>query len=507
MQFLRVCRICLQLHVQKSRVMQQQFSSGNSTKYAKHLSSKLVTPRVQFRLRNIHISNAFRWVKQQSFSSSSLYTPTSEGDHVPFILNPEIEFKRLFSDLSELERNVSARGQKVNLTNLVLLWKELQLFEQDKIRIEGEKSEVNKRSKQLNKSGKGTKEQKDELQQLGRTLRENVRLINKSIATLSDEFYPAALKLPNDLHPDVPRGSTPKVLETFGADKQEESTADKSTGWTSNELIQESLPTVHAGSAFLNHEAALMELALMQWASQELIQQGFVPFSCPAMFKSIALEAIGLNPDSSNEIYAIETQENVQYLTGASPMAFIAYYMMSVMEMEDLPYRGFTVGRSYDSLKDSDKFDGLHNNFQTQKVELCGVCENSDIASNALFTQFLRTATDLLVKLPLHYRLTSVPSARLLPSMHLKYAIEVWIPNIAEFVEVGCAYSCTDYISRRVKMRYPAIPTQSAAQSRQRNFLHTVHCTALDTSVLLAALLPAQQVPDVLERHMPQSQT
>ncbi|XP_022089117.1 serine--tRNA ligase, mitochondrial-like isoform X2 [Acanthaster planci] len=436
--------------------------------------------------------------------SSALYTPLSEADHVPFVLKPEIDFDGIFGDLSELEKNLDARGHKVNVSKLISLWGKLQKFEQEKSCIEDRRSKVNEDIKRLRKKG-GAKEQKDKLQQMGKSLREELRQINFSIASLSDEFYPAVLKLPNKLHPAVPCGSMLKILETFGTDKEEKS--DKPKEQSPNIFLTESHPMSHGGYAYLEHEAALLELALTQWVKQQLLDQGFTPLSCPAMYKSIALESLGLDPDNSNETYAIETHENVQYLAGVSSLAFVAYFMMSVVEASDLPYRCFTVGRSYKQHQESTYFEGLQESFQSQRVELFGVCENTEAASNALFNQFLSTARGLLSLLPLHGRIVEVPSARLLPSMYRKCAIEVWIPDAGKFVEVASVSNCTDYISRRVKMRYPAIPSQKAAQSRQRNFPHTVHCTALDTSVILAALLPSvhQQLPEVLKPYLPQA--
>ncbi|XP_038046331.1 serine--tRNA ligase, chloroplastic/mitochondrial-like [Patiria miniata] len=509
MRMLRTCILCLRNHLPKigaqNGLCHRQFASGISAESTGRFPPSCFLNQKLSSFSNRHASdNSKAQLFKPRHFSSALYTPLSEADHAPFVLKPEIDFEGMFEDLGELEKNLEARGHKFNVSKLLSLWEQLQSFEQEKSCIEERRANVNEDIKQLKKKG-GAKKQRDKLQQLGKSLREELRHVNSSIASLSDEFYPTALKLPNKLHPAVPHGSTPKILETFGADREEK--ALKSAEFPERSFMTKSHPMSHAGYAYLEHDAALMELALTQWATQELLQQGFTPFTCPAMYKSLALESLGLEPESNNETYAIETNENVQYLAGVSPLNFIAYFMMSVLEVADLPYRCFTVGRSYNNHLESTHFEGLHKSFQTQKVEMCGVCENTEAASSALFTQFLSTAKGLLSNLPLHYRIVEVPSAHLLPSMYRKCAIEVWIPDAGTFSEVTSVSSCTDYISRRVKIRYPAMPSQTAAQSRKRNFPCTVHCTALDTSTILAALLPCahQQLPEVLKLHMPQA--
>ena len=53
------------------------------------------------------------------FSSSALFTPPEEGEHVPFVLKPEIDFNTILRERGKFEESVQARridGVDINKT-------------------------------------------------------------------------------------------------------------------------------------------------------------------------------------------------------------------------------------------------------------------------------------------------------------------------------------------------------------------------------------------------------
>ncbi|XP_041472553.1 serine--tRNA ligase, mitochondrial-like, partial [Lytechinus variegatus] len=417
------------------------------------------------------------------FSSTSLYTPSSEGEHVPFVLKPELDFNTIMLEEEKFKKSIEAREIKgINISEMISIWNEVCNLEEQKNEMERKRKALNTRAKQLSKQ-KGEAGTKEKIQLEGRKIREEVKRVNSTLNDLMNRLYPLALALPNHLHNAVPIGEENIEKESFGG---------KLTSPASQEqhpCLSVHNPMVHPGYQYTEGDLVLKEYDLISSVSSHLTSNGFTRFSMPDMYKPITMEALGLNPENSNESYVVQTSENIMHLAGTSPMGFLAYYMMSVLEASDLPQRSFAVGRHYNASKESSNFEGLHNQFQDSRGEIFGVSEGTEDASNALLFQYLDMLIDLILTFDIPFRTVEVSSRNLLPCMHRMMSVEVWLPSEENYVEVANVCNCTDFISRRLKIRYPINPRESAVQSRKRSFVHTIHGTALKPSVLLSALL------------------
>ncbi|XP_072014677.1 serine--tRNA ligase-like [Amphiura filiformis] len=428
--------------------------------------------------------------------SSYLFTPSAEGEHAAFIMKPEIDFETLRIKMKEMEDSVKFRSMDVNVEVVISMWDEIQQMEEQKKQLENERKKI-----KFRKGDKVSDEDMKKAKAQGRALREELRTVNSRISELTDQLYPMALRLPNFLHGDVPLGTDPVELESFTGHGGELKTVRFGK--------QESHELAHPGFVYLEDEGALLEQALLRWAAHQLNKKGFIRFSSPDKFKPIALEALGLDPDGTNQTYAVKTNEDSTYLTGASPIAFAAYFMMTVVDATNLPQRCYTVGKHYNSKNDTGRFDGFHNSFQTNKVEVCGLSEESIATSDMIFRQYVSLLKDLYSELPLKCRLLEIPSSQLLPSMYRKCTLEIWLPKTAEYVEAASVYSCTDYISRRLKIRHIGEGEDLTKHKSNRRFVHTVHGQFIDTGVLIEAFQQLAEdtnemcIPGTIMSYMP----
>lgn len=417
------------------------------------------------------------------FLSTSLYTPPEAGEKVPIVLKPDLDFDAILRDRDQFEESVRARNMKgVDIPKLVSIWEQVRQLEEEKSSLEGKKKALNKRAKELSKQ-KTDSATKERVQEEGRRIREAVKGVNNSLNDLMSSLYPLALSLPNLLHIEVPIGDVNRVIESVGVGERPTGAVPQHSCLSTEHAL------VHPGFAYTQGDLVLREQELLSTVSSQLTSCGFTRYSMPDMYKPIAIEALGLSVEDSNETYAIETSESTMHLAGTSPMGFLAYYMMSVLEASDLPHRCFAVGRHYNAMAESSEFRGLHHQFQESRVELFGVSDGREAASDALLSQYVHILREIVSGFGIPFRIVEVSSSKLLPCMHRMTALEVWMPSVQSYVEVGNVCSCTDFISRRLKIRYPANPRESAVQSRKRNFAHTIHGTALKSSVLLSALL------------------
>ena len=114
-----------------------------------------------------------------------------------------------------------------------------------------------------------------------------------SIHDLQEE----ALKLPNKTHPDSPIGNESKnrVVRTGGVKKQSKVVKSHLEIGEEFDLLDFQNASKVTGNKFvyLKNEAALMELALVNWALNFVHKKGYIPITTPDIAKSTAVAACG----------------------------------------------------------------------------------------------------------------------------------------------------------------------------------------------------------------------
>ncbi|KAJ8039401.1 Serine--tRNA ligase, mitochondrial [Holothuria leucospilota] len=372
---------------------------------------------------------------------------------------------------------------------MINIWKEVKALEMKREVIESARTKNRAKAKELSKLkvASDSAEVRSHREE-GKQLRADLKEVTSAINSCHDKLYPLALALPNWIHPDVPLGSKNKVLKEHQPSKEVEF-YKISRSKNKEKLISTEHSLVHRGSCYLVDEAANLEQTLLEAGDEFLTKRGFTQMSCPDMVKPFALDALGQGYRDLNEAYFIETREKEMNLTGLSPLSFYAYYMMSVLETRDLPERCFAIGRSYNASLESTDFKGLHHHNQSSQVQYFCLFENSLQEEAALFCQFSNHLVDFYTQLGVPFRVVDTASENLLPSVYRRRAIEVWLASINEYREVAFLSSCSDFVSRRLMMKYPQDPKKAAVESRDRNFAYSLHGTVLNCNVLMDHLI------------------
>ncbi|XP_071821159.1 uncharacterized protein [Apostichopus japonicus] len=418
-----------------------------------------------------------------SKSSPGIFTPASKGVEVPFVIKPDLNLDVCFgSQLDDLKLSIQARKQNADLTEMIKVWKNVQELEEMRAKIETDRRKNRTRAKDLSKKkimtdSKDVKGQREE----GKRLREDLKKVNAEINSLLDRLYPLALSLPNQLHPDVAIGTKNRII----TDSQKTFSEKRLMTGKRDESISEEHPLVQEGTCYLQADAPHTEQRILDIAEDFLTQKGFTPLSCPDMVKQYALDALGQDFREQREAFFVDTKESEMCLTGLSPLSFYVYYMMSVLESNDLPERCFSIGRSYNANYVSEEFKGLHQQYQGNQVQFLCLFENSYQEEEAFYSNLLETLTEFYTNLGITFRVVEIASENLLSSVYRQNAIQIWLPSIQNFVDVGHLTSCCDFVSRRLMIKYPAKPTQTAAESRIRKYPYSIHGTMVKCNVLL----------------------
>lgn len=256
-----------------------------------------------------------------------------------------------------------------------------------------------------------------------------------------------------------------------------------------------------SGSRFgyVKGKLALLEFALVRYAMDTAIEQGFIPVVPPVMVGERAMGAMGYLDRSSDEIYHFAA-DNL-YLVGTAEQSVGPMHMDEVFEASDLPRRYIAFSSCFRREAGSYGKDtrGILRVHQFDKVEMVSFTlpEHSDEEHKLL----LSIEQKLMKGLGLHYHVLNICSGDLGDPAARKYDIEAWIPSENKFRETHSTSTTTDFQSRRLNVRYK----RSAAGKTEHGYVHMLNGTAFAIGRTLIAIIENYQqkdgsikVPDVL---------
>jgi seryl-tRNA synthetase len=401
------------------------------------------------------------------------------------ILFKQIDFHYLKDNFQLTQENIRNRKCEVDLHKVITLQGKMEQLQTNAkwLRIERNKLA------DLAKKDKG-----EETRTRGKEIRLKLQQCEQELKECEIEMLDEANKIPNRTHPDVPVGGeeAAKMLKESGS-KPEFGFPIKDHVALSSELdlINFEAASRCTGNNFcyLKNEAALMELALMQWSVQKAISKGFTPISTPDLVRRVTAEACGFQPREANtQTYNVEGFDLSLVATAEIPLA--GYYMNCILAAEHLPIRMVAFGHCFRA--ESGSFGlrdrGLYRLHQFTKVELFALCAPEQ--SESLHQEILDIQEEIFSALGLHYRVMDMPTEDLGAPAYRKFDIEAWMPGRGSYGEVSSTSNCTDYQSRRLNICY------KSPDGGRRSFVHTVNGTACAIPRTLLAVLETHQQSD-----------
>ncbi|MCW4008412.1 MAG: serine--tRNA ligase [Candidatus Bathyarchaeota archaeon] len=259
-----------------------------------------------------------------------------------------------------------------------------------------------------------------------------------------------------------------------------------------------------AGSRFfyLKREGALLDMALMNFAIEEMAKKGYVPIQPPYLMRREAYEGVTALSDFEDVLYKIENEDLYLIATSEHPMA--AMFMNEVLKEEELPLKLVGISACFRKEAGAHGKDtrGIFRTHQFNKIEQFVFCTPED--SWELHEELVRNAEELMQKLGLPYRVVNVCTGDIGTVAAKKYDIEVWMPAQNAYREVVSCSNCTDYQARRLGIRY-----REKEGAPPKGFVHTLNSTAIATGRTIVAILENFQqedgsvvVPKVLRKYM-----
>ena len=202
---------------------------------------------------------------------------------------------------------------------------------------------------------------------------------------------------------------------------------------------------------FLTGVGALLQLAMLQMAIQQAVENGFTPSITPSLVRPEAMEGTGFLGAHATEVYRLEADD--LYLVGTSEVPLAAYHANEILDL-DQPRRFAGWSSCYRREAGSHGKDvrGILRVHQFDKVEMFSFCRPEQAAEE--HERLLAMEEEMLAKVEIPYRVIDVAAGDLGSSAARKFDCEAWVPSQNRYREVTSTSNCTTYQARRLNIRF-----------------------------------------------------
>jgi len=259
-----------------------------------------------------------------------------------------------------------------------------------------------------------------------------------------------------------------------------------------------------AGARFfyLRRDAVLLDMALVNFALEEIAKKGFTPIEPPFLMRRRPYEGVVALSDFEDVLYKVEGEDLYLIATSEHPMA--AMFMDEVLKAEDLPLKLVGVSTNFRKEAGAHGKDtrGIFRTHQFNKVEQFVFSRPE--GSWAIHEELIGNAEELVQKLGLAYRVVNVCTGDMGTVAAKRYDVEAWMPAQNAYREIISCSNDTNYQARRLNIRY-----REKEGAAPKGFVHTLNSTALATGRTIVAIIENYQqkdgsvvVPEALRKYM-----
>lgn len=414
-----------------------------------------------------------------------------------------IDLKDLRERPEIYKRNNKEKGRDVKIVDKVLhvdqKWRHLKL-QGDKLR-----AERNKISESINQAKKKKKNFKDLISK-AQDIPKKLKELEEEEARVYKQLQQYLYEIPNLLHEKVPPGKSEKdnVVRKISGKKTKLTFKPRNHVDLLEQLdladFDASAKVIGSGFYYLKNDLALLNRALINFATDVIIKKGYEYIEPPLMVNKKVAAAAGDLTAFKDALYKIEGQN--AYLIPTAEHAILGMLSDKTIPEEKLPLKFFGYSMCFRKEIGSHGINekGLWRTHQFNKIEQFIFCKPKD--SWKLYEELRKNSEEIMKKLKLPYRITEASSGDIGDWKARSEDIEVWRPTTKDYGEVTSLSNCTDYQARDLNIR-------GVNKHGERYILHTLNNTALATSRIMVAIIENFQqkdgsikIPAVLQKYM-----
>ncbi len=253
------------------------------------------------------------------------------------------------------------------------------------------------------------------------------------------------------------------------------------------------------GFYYLLGDVARLHEAMLAYARDYMIEQGFTYCIPPFMIHSDVVTGVMSFPEMEAMMYKIEGED--LYLIGTSEHSMIGRFKDQMIKKADLPIKMTSYSPCFRKEGGSHGLEerGLYRVHQFEKQEMIVLCEPEE--SMNYYEQMWKYTVEIFRNLDVPVRQLECCSGDLADLKVKSCDIEAWSPRQQKYFEVGSCSNLGDAQARRLGIR--------VKDEKGNYFLHTLNNTCLATPRGLIAVIENNynedgsiNVPKVLQPYM-----
>jgi len=253
------------------------------------------------------------------------------------------------------------------------------------------------------------------------------------------------------------------------------------------------------GFYYLLGDIARLHEAMIAYARDYMVKQGFTYAIPPFMIHSSVVTGVMSFPEMEAMMYKIEGED--LYLIGTSEHSMIGRFQGQLIKEEQLPIRMTSYSPCFRKEGGSHGLEerGLYRVHQFEKQEMIVLCEPED--SMKYYEDMWRYTVEVFRNLDIPVRQLECCSGDLADLKVKSCDIEAWSPRQQKFFEVGSCSNLGEAQARRLGIRVKS--------EKGNHLIHTLNNTVLASPRGLIALLENNynedgsiNIPKVLQPYM-----
>jgi seryl-tRNA synthetase len=359
--------------------------------------------------------------------------------------------------------------------------------------------ELNELRQSQNEMAKSIGRERDEetrkrLIEESRAMKERIPEKEAELASVEERLREELLKIPNMTHPDSPIGRDDSEnveirswgeIPAFGFDPKDHVEIGETL-----EIIDFDAGAKVAGSKFyfLRGDAVLLELGLIRYAMDILMELGYQLTITPDLARDEALVGTGFIPRGpETQIYSVEDSD--LSLVATAEITLAGQHADEILDEGDLPLRYAGLSHCFRTEAGSHgrASRGLYRVHQFTKVEMFAFTTPEQ--SEGIHDEMVEIEERIFQGLGLPYRVVDICTGDLGGAAYRKYDLEAWMPGRGAYGEITSTSNTTDYQARRLQIRY-------RRDGGRPHLLHTLNGTAIAVSRALIPILENYQQED-----------
>ncbi|MFT4532251.1 MAG: seryl-tRNA synthetase [Candidatus Saccharimonadales bacterium] len=356
------------------------------------------------------------------------------------------------------------------------------------------------------KNGRPEQELIDQGKQLKTELSQLEEALNSTKSQLDTELS----RIPNPHFDDVPVGDEGEGeeisrfgdCETVGAKDHQDFATER--GWLD---FERGAKVAGTKFYFLKGDLALLENAILQYATDLIVKEGFEYITVPHMVNSRTAQGAGFAPRTADQgdEYFIEGEDLTLIATSESPLT--GYHADEIIDEENLPllYAGYSPCYRKEAGTYGKHARGLFRVHQFNKLEMYAFTLPEDSAEMHLRILAIEEKVWQAIGIP--YHVVNIPSGDLGAPAAKKYDVEYWSKVDGNFRELTSCSNCTDFQTRNLNVRV-------RGKDGNVKLMHSLNGTVVSMARTLVAVIEHYQnddgtlrVPEIIQKYMGGRQT